>query len=71
MRLFFVFLFIFYSCSNNPDDLKDFFPQENLPVEIVEEAEMVHTQSGVFKSIYSISYNLKFQNTTLSMNHFS
>ena len=49
MRLFFVFLFIFYSCSNNPDDLKDFFPQENLPVEIVEGAEMVHTQSGVLK----------------------
>ena len=45
----FLFILIFYSCSNDPNLVKDFIVQEELPVEEIEGAEILHTENGVLK----------------------
>jgi LPS export ABC transporter protein LptC len=49
MRLFFLLSTILYSCSNNPELVKEFISIENLPIEKIEGAEMLHTENGVLK----------------------
>ena len=46
--LFFLFIF-FYSCANDPSLVKDFVPIEQLPIEEIEEAEILHTEGGILK----------------------
>jgi LPS export ABC transporter protein LptC len=49
MRFFFLLSVIFYSCSNDPELVKEFIATENLPIEKIEGAEMLHTEKGVLK----------------------
>jgi LPS export ABC transporter protein LptC len=49
MRFFFLLSVIFYSCSNDPELVKEFISIENLPIEKIEGAEMLHTENGVLK----------------------
>ena len=49
MRLFFLLSIILYSCSNDPELVKEFISTENLPIEKIEGAEMLHTENGVLK----------------------
>ena len=49
MRPLFVLSIILYSCSNDPEEVKEFVVKENLPVETIEGAEMIHTNRGVLK----------------------
>jgi LPS export ABC transporter protein LptC len=49
MRLILLFGFLFYSCSNNPNSVKEFIETGNLPVERIEGAKMLHTENGVLK----------------------
>ena len=48
INLFF-FLLLFLSCSNNPEEVKVFFVQDNLLIEKIDEAEMLHTENGFLK----------------------
>lgn len=48
MRLFFLSL-IFSSCSNNPELVKEFIELDNLPIEQIKEAEVLHTENGILK----------------------
>ena len=49
MRLFFLLSIFLYSCSNDPEEVKEFIATENLPIEKIEGAEMLHTENGVLK----------------------
>lgn len=49
MRLFFLLSIFFYSCSNDPELVKEFIVTENLPIEQIEDAEMRHTENGILK----------------------
>jgi LPS export ABC transporter protein LptC len=46
--LFFSFLFFNYSCKNDASQVKNFY-QENHPIEIIEDAELIHTEFGNIK----------------------
>ena len=48
MRLFFCFI-IFYSCSNDPDVVRDFVQNDRSAVEKLENAEILHTEKGVLR----------------------
>ena len=49
MRLFFLLSIVLCSCSNNSELVKEFIATENLPIEKIEDAEMLHTENGVLK----------------------
>jgi len=49
MRLFFLLSVFLYSCSNDPQLVKEFIAIENLPIEKIEAAEMLHTENGILK----------------------
>ena len=49
MRFFFLFSLVLHSCSNDPELVKEFISSENLPIEIIEGAEILHTENGVLK----------------------
>ena len=49
MRLFFLLGIVLYSCSNDPEAVKEFITTENLLIEKIEDAEMLHTENGVLK----------------------
>lgn len=49
MRLFLFLSFILFSCSNDPELVKEFIETENFPIEKIEGAEMLHTENGVLK----------------------
>ena len=44
-----LFFFLLLSCSNDPEDVKVFFAQDNLLIEKIDEAEMLHTENGFLK----------------------
>jgi len=44
-----LFFFLLLSCSNDPEDVKAFFIQDNLLIEKIDEAEMLHTENGFLK----------------------
>lgn len=46
--LFFSFLFFNYSCKNDASQVKNFY-QENHPIEIIEDAELIYTEFGNIK----------------------
>ena len=47
---FFLFLCIFFvSCYNDTEAVKEFISLENLPIEKIEEAEILHTENGILK----------------------
>ena len=43
------FFFLLLSCSNDTEEVKVFFAQDNLLIEKIEEAEMLHTENGFLK----------------------
>ena len=48
--IFFLLLnFILYSCSNDPDIVKTFVPQEGLPIEQSKEVKIIQTEHGLIK----------------------
>ena len=49
MRLFLFFGILFFSCSNDPELVKEFIETENLPIERIKRAKMLHTENGVLK----------------------
>mgnify|MGYP006106950443 CR=1 FL=1 len=49
MRLFFLLSIVLCSCSNNSELVKEFIAIENLLIEEIEGAEMLHTEKGVLK----------------------
>ena len=49
MRFFFVFSIILYSCSNSSQSVKEFIDIENLPIEEIKGAEMLHTHNGFLR----------------------
>ena len=49
MRFPFLLAVIFYSCSNDPELVKEFIELDALPIEKIEAAEMLHTENGLLK----------------------
>jgi LPS export ABC transporter protein LptC len=49
MRFFFLLSIVLYSCSNDPQAVKEFILSENLPIERIEEAEIFQTENGSLK----------------------
>ena len=49
MRLFFLLSIVLYSCSNDPEAVKEFIETENLPIEKIEGSEILHTENGTLK----------------------
>ena len=49
MRLIFLFGILFYSCSNDPELVKEFIEAESLPIERIKRAKMLHTENGILK----------------------
>ncbi len=49
MRIIFLLCIIFFSCSNNPELIKEFIETENLPIEKIEGAEIFHTEHGILQ----------------------
>lgn len=49
MRFFFLLSIALLSCSNDPQAVKKFIDAGDLPIEKIEEAEMIHTENGVLK----------------------
>ena len=50
MRLAFIsFLFMFISCTNDPHLVSELFEDKNLPIEIIEKSNLIHTENGLIK----------------------
>ena len=49
MRLILFLIILLYSCSNDPEEVKEFIKTENLPIEKIEGAEMLQTENGILK----------------------
>lgn len=49
MRLFLLFGILFFSCSNDPELVKEFIETENLPIEKIKSAKMLHTENGILR----------------------
>ena len=57
-----IFLFLFFSCTNNPNLVRDFDESRELPVETLREVEILHTEKGKLKvKIFSNQIN-RFNN---------
>lgn len=46
MCRYLILIFLFISCSNDPELVSEFIIQKDLPIEEIEGAEMLHTQNG-------------------------
>ena len=42
-------IFILFSCTNDPNLVKGFVSENNLPIEEIEDAELLHTENGKIK----------------------
>ena len=62
MRLFLFLSFILFSCSNDPELVKEFIETENFPIEKIEGAEMLHTENGKLKVKIVSNTIERFQN---------
>ncbi len=50
MRFAFIFLlFLSISCTNDPHLVSELFEDQNLPIEIIEESNLIHTENGLIK----------------------
>ena len=49
MRLCFFLSVLLSSCSNDPEVVKEFIVSKDLPIEKIEGAEIIHTESGILK----------------------
>ena len=49
MRFFFLLSIVLYSCSNDPEAVKEFIATENFPIEKIEGSEILHTENGALK----------------------
>lgn len=50
MRFAFLFLlFLSISCTNNPHLVSELFEDQNLPIEIIEKSNLIHTENGLIK----------------------
>ena len=47
-KFYLLVLILFISCQNNTSDIQEFVEQE-FPVEIIEDAELIHTEFGKIK----------------------
>lgn len=64
MRYFFTVVIFFYSCSNDPQLLTEFIAKEHMPIEQMENVEILHTEKGILQ-IKIIANNInRFENTT-------
>jgi hypothetical protein len=53
---YFFILLLFISCENNTNDIQAFIEQE-FPVELIEDAELIHTEFGKIKVKISAKKN--------------
>ena len=49
MRFWFLISLVFFSCSNDPAIVKEFISFDDLPVEKMKDAEILHTEAGILK----------------------
>ena len=42
-------LFLSISCTNNPHLVSELFEDQNLPIEIIEKSNLIHTENGLIK----------------------
>lgn len=49
MRLFFLLSATLFACSNDPALVKEFIASKDLPIEEIEDAELLHTSNGNLK----------------------
>lgn len=62
MRFCFLISLIFFSCSNDPAIVKEFISFDDLPVEKMKDAEIIHTEFGIMK-VKVIANNIeRYQN---------
>tara|TARA_B100001142_G_scaffold247444_2_gene247194 strand:- start:880 stop:1413 length:534 start_codon:yes stop_codon:yes gene_type:complete len=61
MRFITILTIIFFSCSNNPESVKEFITKEHLPIEKIEGATMLHTENGLLKVKITASTIKRFQ----------
>ena len=69
MRLILAIISVFsISCSNNPDLVKEFIRNENLPVEVLKETSLIHTENGEIKVKLEASKIERFTSPTSFLN---
>ena len=42
-------LLLFISCTNDPHLVSELFEDKNLPIEIIEKSNLIHTENGLIK----------------------
>ena len=62
MRLCFLISLVLFSCSNDPEVVKEFIASNGLPVERLKEAEIMHTEMGFLKVKIISSTIERYQN---------
>jgi len=62
MRLFFFFLVVLISCTNDPNLVQDFVSDKQQPIEQIKGAELLHTENGTVKVRLVASRIERFQN---------
>ena len=50
------------SCSNNPELVKEFIVEKDLPIEVIKQADMIHTENGKIKVRIVANKIERFQN---------
>jgi len=48
-NFFLIGTFFLLSCSNNPELVKEFIIEKNLPIEVIKQAYMIHTENEIIK----------------------
>jgi len=61
-KFFIIGIFFLYACSNNPELVKEFILEENLPIEVIKQANMLHSENGKVKVRVVSSIIERFQN---------
>jgi len=62
MRLFFLFLVVLISCTNDPNLVQEFVSDKQQPIEQIKEAKLIHTENGKVKVRLVASRIERFQN---------
>lgn len=64
MRLAIFLIGIFFSCSNDPEVIREFVIPEELPIEKIKGAEIIHTENGILKVKIISAIIERYQNKT-------
>jgi LPS export ABC transporter protein LptC len=61
-NFFLIGIFFLLSCSNNPELVKEFIIEKDLPLEVIKQANMIHTENGKIKVRVLATCIVRFQN---------